>query len=821
MMKKILGLCFLFIMMGCTDETFNDVSTNVDDVEFYATLEGSDSRTYVDEQVRMRWTAEDYVTIFKKTTYNRKFMFTGKTGSNAGGFKQISVDDDFWFGYDVDANYAVYPHSDDITLDETDLFLTVNLPSEQTYVENSFGLGANTMVAVSESGQLMFKNVGSFLRIRLYGENTAVSSITLTSKRETIAGEAKITPQLDGFPTCEMTGSGKSIRLTCPTPVTISSNADAPTDFWMVVPPVVLSSGFSITVTNSEGNTQVFDVAKSFTFERNKYYDMAREVSIASDIPYVTFTADEVQTLTMTKAVEKLEYSVGGGEWAELGTSIVAFGGENGNLRLRGKNRYGTASGQLGYSNFTYSTIKFGNVTSVACSGDIRTLLDYENYLTVYTGNAMFSYLFSGCSNLTSAPKLPATDLKASCYLRMFSYCTNLKIAPELPATTLKAYCYDGMFRECKSLIVAPELPATSLAPMCYYEMFYGCSNITIVPNKLPAITLAESCYRYMFLECISLKNAPELPAKSLASYCYSSMFGSCSSLINAPDLPATSLASNCYSSMFGGCNSLTKSPELPATELAESCYEAMFSGCSSLRDTPDLPATNLASRCYHGMFSDCSNLMNTSELPATTLANECYMGMFSGCSSLTNAPQLPATVLAYYCYHTMFSECSSLTNTPDLPATTLADNCYTGMFIGCVSLTKAPELPATTLANECYSTMFSRCVSLTNAPELPATTLASSCYSSMFYGCSSLTNAPELPATTLATSCYSWMFGHCSKLNNITMLATDISASGCLNNWLYGVASTGTFTKAEEMESLPEGSSGIPTNWTVQNYSE
>ena len=790
MMKKILGLCFLFIMMGCTDETFNDVSTNVDDVEFYATLEGSDSRTYVDEQVRMRWTAEDYVTIFKKTTYNRKFIFTGKTGSNAGGFKQISVDDDFWFGYDVDANYAVYPHSDDITLDETDLFLTVNLPSEQTYVENSFGLGANTMVAVSESGQLMFKNVGSFLRIRLYGENTAVSSITLTSKRETIAGEAKITPQLDGFPTCEMTGSGKSIRLTCPTPVTISSNADAPTDFWMVVPPVVLSSGFSITVTNSEGNTQVFDVAKSFTFERNKYYDMAREVSIASDIPYVTFTADEVQTLTMTKAVETLEYSVGGGEWAELGTSIVAFGGENGNLRLRGKNSHGTAKDE-----YTCSTIKFGNPTPVSCNGDIRTLIDYENYLVVETQFARFKKLFADCTSLISSPKLPATILASSCYQSMFNGCSNLKTAPELPATILKNACYCDMFSGCSSLIIAPKLPATKLAASCYFDMFLNCCNLISAPD-LPATKLEDLCYYRMFEGCSKLSIAPNLPATNLVQACYQGMFKGCSNLEAAPELSATNLANLCYALMFYDCSSLTEAPRLPATILAKDCYLRMFYGCSNLNVAPQLPATTLTESCYYGMFSNCSSLTSVPELPATTLASSCYSLMFYGCSSLTNAPQLPATILAESCYSSMFSGCSSLTNAPQLPATILAESCYSSMFYDCTNLTTAPS-------------------------DLPATTLSKSCYESMFYYCKNLTSAPNLPAKTLSESCYKQMFDCCPKLNSITMLATDISASDCLNNWLSGVASTGTFTKAEEMESLLEGSSGIPTNWTVQNYSE
>ena len=191
-MKHLSWLYILLILAGCTDMSIEGLSTHAEE-EFYATIEGSDSRTYVDDQIRLRWTAEDRVTIFKKTTYNREFMFTGATGANAGGFKQKSVDDDFWYGIDIPYNYAVYPHSSTTQIDETDHFFTLTMPSEQTYVENSFGLGANTMVAVSESGQLMFKNVGSYLRVRLYGDDTSVSSITLTSKGDvSISGTAKI-----------------------------------------------------------------------------------------------------------------------------------------------------------------------------------------------------------------------------------------------------------------------------------------------------------------------------------------------------------------------------------------------------------------------------------------------------------------------------------------------------------------------------------------------------------------------------------------------------------------------------------------------------
>lgn len=247
-----------------------------------------------------------------------------------------------------------------------------------------------------------------------------------------------------------------------------------------------------------------------------------------------------------------------------------------------------------------------------------------------------------------------------------------------------------------------------------------------------------------------------------------------------------------------------------------------LFRNCTTIQhvDKYFLSPVELTKNCYDSLFIGCTGLTTAPELPATTLASNCYYQMFQNCTSLTTAPELPATTLADMCYSSMFSGCTNLTSAPDLPATTLAEGCYEymfGDFFGsCTSLTVAPELPATTLERGCYKSMFYGCTSLTTAPELPATTLADNCYHSMFYGCTALTTAPELPATTLTTECYSGMFRGCSNLNYIKMLATDIPATNCLYNWVNGVASRGTFVKNSAMTSLPSGTSGIPSGWTV-----
>lgn len=170
-------------------------------------------------------------------------------------------------------------------------------------------------------------------------------------------------------------------------------------------------------------------------------------------IPYVTFKAEAEQKFKMTTSgnynISNLQYSVNNGEWKTVvANTEVPFGGDKGDLRLRGTNTNGTADGPT-----LFSTIEFTEANvNVACTGDIRTLLDWRNYNTVKTYNARFCGLFFLCRVLTSAPELPATTLADNCYYSMFLNCTNLVSAPVLPATTLADFCYYYMFNNCKKL---------------------------------------------------------------------------------------------------------------------------------------------------------------------------------------------------------------------------------------------------------------------------------------------------------------------------------------------------------------------------------
>ena len=218
------------------------------------------------------------------------------------------------------------------------------------------------------------------------------------------------------------------------------------------------------------------------------------------------------------------EYSNDGQTWANWDiTTTLAFG--NGvDLYVRGMNNILANSSK-------YTTFVFSTSEPVNCSGNIMHLFDYTQDLTAFPtaeGSAGTKAMFYNCTQLVSAPKLPATTLLARCYNLMFWNCTSLVHPPELPATSLTEGCYHSMFMRCRVLNNPPALPATTLANNCYFNMFYGCWGLTNAPS-LPALNIPSSAYGYMFSGCTSLASIPALPATFLGANCYAQMFDGCS----------------------------------------------------------------------------------------------------------------------------------------------------------------------------------------------------------------------------------------------------------------------------------------------------
>ena len=269
------------------------------------------------------------------------------------------------------------------------------------------------------------------------------------------------------------------------------------------------------------------------------------------------------------------------------------------------------------------------------CKGDIRTLIDYENYMTASTRDASFSYLFRGAVALVSAPELPMTELATHCYYSMF-YKSSIENAPELPATMLPNDCYSYMFSNCKQLKYSPDLKATTVGQNAYFCMFQSCKALKKVPEILATEFIGSNYCNQMFVWCSALEEGPSvLYAETLQPQCYFGMFMNCSSLKKAPVIKAVKIYSGqeYCKSMSAECSSLETVQDVlfaEETALLPNICELMFWGCTSLKKTPALPSMNLHTECYQGMFKGCTSLTEVPEsLPATKLYGSCYASKF------------------------------------------------------------------------------------------------------------------------------------------------------------------------------------------------
>ena len=276
MKKHILSALCALVLIACakSDEDMVAVPATAPET-IYASFEEPTTRTYVEQDKYLRWHAEDEISFFS-TTYNLQYRFQGNTGDNNGSFTKITTD--LVTGNALANNYAVYPYAASTAISDEGV-ISVTLPATQTYAENSFGRGANTMVAATNGTMdnvLRFKNAGGYLKLQLYGTDVTVKSVALQgNKGEKIAGEATITAAYGNDPVVTMADTATDVvTIDCGEGVTLSNDATTPTTFWFVLPETTFAEGFTVTVTDTEGGTFVKSTSNSFTIDRNMIQPM-------------------------------------------------------------------------------------------------------------------------------------------------------------------------------------------------------------------------------------------------------------------------------------------------------------------------------------------------------------------------------------------------------------------------------------------------------------------------------------------------------------------------------------------------------------------
>ena len=481
-----------------------------------------------------------------------------------------------------------------------------------------------------------------------------------------------------------------------------------------------------------------------------------------------------------------IQYKKNDGNWTYITstTSGATISVSNGDVvQFRGNNTTYVSGNYYHYFTTTCNFNVRGNIMSMFSNSIFESL-------TTIPASGALQALFAGNIYLKDASALlmPATTLTSYCYAQMFSGCTNMTSAPALPATTVPTYCYYGMFYNCSNITTAPVLNATTVATYSYYRMFYGCSKLNYI--KCLATNISATDCTTDWVNGVAATGT--FVKSEYATWTLNSTSGIPTGWTTVDEeVPLIEKYFTITALGSGTIGWRTSNSSLTKT-VQYSKNDGTWTSITSATTAVTISVVNGDVIRFKGDNTAYGTSSYYNYFTAT-----CNFNVSGNIMSLINSTNFStlATITGTYTFKNLFYQNTYLQSAENLvfPATTLTTYCYNGVFYSCTNLTIGPAI-------------------------LPATTLATNCYRSMFQGCSKLTTAPELPAATLVGSCYYRIFRNCTVLNYIKCLATSISASNCLLQWADSVASSGTFVKAANMSSWSTGSGGIPSGWTVQN---
>ena len=604
-------------------ESVQDIMSSESAPIFEAGFEDAPTRTLIDENVKMLWSADDEISVFYHNTFNRRYRFDGETGDNSGTFSH-EASSEINKGSELATNYAVYPYSKDTSI-AADGTISIMLPAVQEYAQNSFGVGANTMVAVTESMDdyfLSFKNLCGYLKLKLYGD-VIVKSIKLRGENnEPIAGAATITAEYGKTPTLTMDDDATStITLDCGGGVKLGETEEMATEFWIVVPPTNFEKGFNISVEGVDGGECFSMTTKARSIERNTVLPMMAKASFVAE--YTNPSPNAIwYTTTDGKAINNPN--------AKFGATIISNTYKDG----RGVILFDNDITQIPYSAFSGNK-KLSSITMPSSITEIGR------------------YAFSGCSSTTSIT-IPESVTVIDPFA--FEGCGGeLTVNCNIP--DMISF---GGFENAKFTKVTISEGVTKIGR----GAFSGCSSIT-------SLTIPESVTeigRGAFSGCSSITSItiPE-SVTTIGDYAFSN----CSSITC---ITISEGVTKIGEGAFYDCSSIT-SISIPesVTEIGSNAFEGCGGELTVNCDIPD------AVHYCSGVFYNTKFTKVTISEGVTKIGE----GAFYDCSSITSI-SIPESVTEIGSY--TFYGCSSLASDIVIPSGVTKINDYT--FYGCGSIT-------------------------------------------------------------------------------------------------------------------------------------
>ena len=758
-MKKLLLFVFAIVAFAaCEQAPIEEQSAIRQDIPNTITVgfEDDDTRIQLNEAQKTVWNAGDEVSVFYKSYDNLKFEFEGNTGDRNGTLKRVGGQHN---GQTMDDVIVVYPYSEDYMITLSEGCVNAKIPSTQTYLKDSYGVGDNLMIARSSFNQFCLKSVCGWLKIQLTGDGEVIERITFrgndgeqvaglvyvdATTAETTLATAKHNSddnsQLDGTLVHD-DSIYTEVVLDCDKGVTLGAEATA---FYIALPPQTFEQGFTVDVECEGYEPMTLETTTATTIERNTINPMnsikfeAEENTGSTD----SDVANNEIRYTATAKIEAYSYypwtfdtfgaNITSHTWdSSTGEGVITFDGDV------------TAIGDYAFS-VCYSLASITIPDSVTAIGD---------------------YAFFGCSSLASITIPDSVTAIGEWAFKGCSSLTSITIPDSV--TTIGDYA----FSDCSSLTSITIPDSVTEIGGCAFSY---CSSLTSITIPDSVTTIGDYAFGFCRGELIVNCNIP-----SGSEYNEGLFYGSKFTKVTIGN--SVSLIGD-YA--FYGCDSLES---VTIGDGVTTIGEWAFYGCSSLTSItiPD-SVTTIGDYAFYG----CESLASIT-IPdgVTTIGDEA----FYGCSSLTEfngkfasedgrclivdgvlssfAPYglseytIPDSVITIG--GSVFSSCTSLTSVtiPD-SVTTIGEFA----FYSCDSLKSVTIGDSATTIGE---GAFFMCYSLTSVTIPDSVTTIGGW---AFENCSSLTSV-TIPDSV--TTIGDWAFAYCDSLTSVYCKATTPPALG------------------------------------------
>ena len=388
-MRKLyycLVAALLFFSVSCRQEEIVSVKPSAEAFEIYASIEGiydEETRTYLSGN-EVYWSSGDKIAVFYKNTLRKRFDVTPESidSKNATflldeGYVQMGSN------VKVSHNVAYYPFCEVTCAPDGSSYTLSNLtlPSTQSYVDGSVGLGAFPMVAVTENTDdvnFCFKNICGVMQFQLKGSGFVKSVSVRGNRGEVLAGPAVVTAGYGNDPSIAMSSEGtKEVTLDCGESG-VELNETTPVSFFIALPPVQFEGGFTITVTDTWDDSKEYSTTKKNPIVRSKGLRMPAKEYIGVRPPQEGDYIDEYG-VNHGQGIE-----IDGVVWAPVNCGYKAPTADSKGFPYGKLYQWGRKYGQ-GYDEDVYTTLEVGGV-----SIDIASQESKENVF--YTSTSEYNY---------------------------------------------------------------------------------------------------------------------------------------------------------------------------------------------------------------------------------------------------------------------------------------------------------------------------------------------------------------------------------------------------------------------------------------------